>query len=58
MKLFESASKIVFILITISVIVGMFMGIIEAKDYMLLATMVFTYYFTNKGNKSNEYLGK
>jgi len=34
------------------------MRIIEAKDFLVIAGMVFTYYFSNKGDNSNNYLGK
>jgi len=54
----ESASKIVFIMIAIAVIGLTFMKIVEAKDFLVIAGMVFTYYFSNKGNESNNYLGK
>ena len=54
----ESASKIVFIWIAFAVVVLTFMRIIEAKDFLVIAGMVFTYYFSNKGDNSNNYLGK
>ena len=58
MKILESASKIVFLMITIAVILLTFIRIIEAKDFLGIALMVFTYYFANKGDNSNNYLGK
>jgi uncharacterized membrane protein len=58
MKILESASKIVFLLITIAVIALTFMRIVEAKDFLVIAGMVFTYYFAHKGDNSNNYLGK
>ena len=41
-----SASKIVFLLLAVTSCVAFFMGNLEAKDFMLLAGMEFTYYFT------------
>ena len=35
-----------------------FMGIVDAKDFLVLAGMAFSFYFSNKGNPSEEYLGK
>lgn len=45
-------------MITMAVIALTFMRIIEAKDFLGIALMVFTYYFANKGDNSNNYLGK
>jgi len=58
MNIFESASKIVFISITLAVIGLTYMEIVEAKDFLTLATMSFTFYFSNKGNESNNFLNK
>ena len=56
----QSASKIVFILIAITVCAGLFMGKLESKDFMVLASMCFTFYFSNKGSSNPDlpYLGK
>lgn len=53
-KIVTSASKIVFILITITACVGFIMKIMEAKDFMLLASMAFSFYFANKGDNTKE----
>jgi hypothetical protein len=45
-KIFNSASKIVFVLMALAVISGLFLGKIEAKDFIMLASMAFTFYFT------------
>lgn len=47
-ELLSSASKVVFILMAIAVIAGMFVGRIDSKDFMMLAGMAFTFYFTSK----------
>lgn len=57
-SLFESASKIVFILLTLGLIGLTFIGIVEAKDFIMLCGMAFTFYFSNKGTEENKYLGK
>ena len=57
-KILTSASKLVFVLMTIAVIVLTFVRIVEAKDFMVLASMAFAFYFANKGDPSQEYAGK
>lgn len=52
--LFSSASKIVFILIAIGAITGFFLGILEAKDFMLLAVSAFSFYFTKTNPSSSD----
>lgn len=44
-QIFSSASKIVFILISISVIGLTFTGKLDPKDFMVLASSVFAFYF-------------
>ncbi len=46
MKIFKSASKIVFMLLATTACVGFFLGKLEGQDFMLLAGMTFTYYYT------------
>ena len=57
-KIFESASKIVFILITLAVIVALFLDKISGEQFLILASMTFTFYFANKGEASKPYAGK
>lgn len=33
-------------------------GRLEAKDFMMLAGMAFGFYFANKGDQAQNYLGK
>lgn len=47
-KIFTSASKIVFLLITIAACIGFFTGRLSEANFMLLAGSAFTFYFTNK----------
>jgi len=50
----RSASKIVFILITIATIAGLFVGKVDPKDFMVLTSMVFVYYFNTKPPTSDQ----
>jgi hypothetical protein len=50
MKIIQSASKIVFVLMALAVTAGLFLNKIEAKDFIFLAGMSFTYYFSKKDN--------
>ena len=57
-KIFESASKIVFILLAVSACAGFFLGKLESKDFMVLAGMAFTFYFSSKGESTQPFAGK
>jgi hypothetical protein len=57
-KIYTSASKIVFILMALAVVVGMFYGKVDAKDFMILASMAFSFYFANKGESNEPFAGK
>lgn len=51
-NIITSASKIVFIGMALAVIAGLFTGHIDSKDFMVLASMAFTFYFANKGESN------
>lgn len=57
-NILSSASKIVFILLAVSACAGFFLGKLEPKDFMVLAGMAFTFYFSNKGDSSQPFAGK
>jgi len=57
-EIIKSASKIVFVLMCLSTIAGLFTGKIDPKDFMVLASMAFTFYFANKGDSNAPYAGK
>lgn len=57
-NILTSASKLVFVLMALAVVIGLFIGKIEAKDFMMLASMAFAFYFSNKGETSKDYAGK
>lgn len=46
MEILKSASKLAFLLMVIAVIGGLFMGKIDSKDFLTLASMAFAFYFT------------
>lgn len=56
--IFSSAAKIVFILMAIAVILGLFLGKIEAKDFMVLASMAFAFYFVTPSTSTEVGAGK
>ena len=58
MEVFKSASKLVFIILAVSACIGFFLGILESKDFMLLAVSAFSFYFSSKGDPTKKYLGK
>lgn len=58
MKILNSASKIVFLAITVTACAGFFIGKLDPKDFMVLASMAFSFYFANKGSQDNDFLGK
>lgn len=45
-KIFSSASKMAFILMVLATIGAMFTGKIDGKDFLMLAGMAFSFYFT------------
>lgn len=51
-NIFESASKIVFIMLALTACAGFFLGMLESKDFMVLAGMAFTFYFSYKGSEA------
>jgi len=46
LKMINSASRLVLILITITVCAAFLVGILDPKEFMMLASMVFAFYFT------------
>lgn len=49
-----SASKIVFLLMALAVVIGFFMGRLSENNFMILAGGAFTFYFANKGETNND----
>lgn len=57
-NILSSASKIVFILMAVAVVVLTYLGKVDAKDFIVLASMAFSFYFANKGESGEPYAGK
>lgn len=57
-NILSSASKIVFVLMALSLTGLTALGMVESKDFVMLCSMAFTFYFSNKGNQKENFLGK
>lgn len=53
-SIFSSASKIVFLLLALTACVAFMMGKLESKDFMVLASMAFGFYFAVKPSDVND----
>ena len=53
LNILNSASKIVFILMTIALIALTMMKIVDAKDFIMMCAMAFTYYFSKPRTPSS-----
>lgn len=51
-NILESASKLVFIILTITACAGFLFGRLEPKDFMLLAGMAFSFFFAYKAENT------
>lgn len=49
MKILQSASKLVFLLMCVATIAGMFVGKITGEQFLVLSAMAFSYYFSKNG---------
>lgn len=58
MNILKSASKIVFILLTVTACIGFVLNKLPVDQFMILAIGASSFYFSNKGSSSEEYLGK
>lgn len=58
MSILTSASKIVFILMAVAVVGLTYLGKVDSKDFIVLASMAFSFYFANKGETTSNYAGK
>lgn len=48
MRILQSASKLVFLLLALTASVTFFLGKLESKDFMVLTSMAFSFYFAVK----------
>lgn len=51
-RVFSSASKIVFIMLSITACVGFFIGILPMEQFMILSMSAFSYYFAKDKDKN------
>jgi hypothetical protein len=56
--MFKSASKIVFLTLTVTACAGFILGKLPVESFMVLISGAYAFYFSNKGDKNQEYLGK
>lgn len=57
-QIFRSASKLVFLIITLTACLAFLIGKLGSGDFMVLATAAFAFYFSHKGDQSTQFLGK
>lgn len=57
-KIKISASKIVFIVLTLTACYGFIVGMLPVDQFMILAIAASSFYFSNKGDSTEPYLGK
>lgn len=58
MEIFKSASKIVFVLLTVTACAGFLLNKLPVDQFMILAIGASSFYFSNKGDSNEKYLGK
>lgn len=58
MEILNSASKTVFVLLTITACVGFVIGKLPVDQFMILAIAASSFYFSNKGETGQPYAGK
>lgn len=51
MEILKSASKVVFVILALALVAGLFTDKIDPKDFIALTAMAFTYYFTRNTQK-------
>ena len=56
-NILNSAAKVVFILMALASVIALFLGKLEAKDFMLLASMTFSFYFAMPAPGGSELAG-
>jgi uncharacterized membrane protein YbaN (DUF454 family) len=56
--LLKSASKLVFVLLTVTACVGFILNKLPVDQFMILAIAASSFYFSNKGDSTTSFLGK
>lgn len=54
MNILASASKLVFLVMTLALCLFTWFWIVEAKDFVMLVGMVFSYYFAKNQNTESQ----
>jgi hypothetical protein len=57
-KIFNSASKIVFLALSLTACGAFLIGKLPIDQFMLLAVAASSFYFSNKGDSNEQFLGK
>lgn len=57
-QIYQSASKLVFIILTITACVGFVIGKLPVDQFMILAIAASSFYFSNKGDTTQPFAGK
>jgi hypothetical protein len=58
MEILKSASKIVFVMISVTACVGFVVGKLPVENFMELSLLAFGFYFSFKGDSNKPYAGK
>lgn len=58
MDILKSASKTVFVLMALATVAALFVGKVSGEQFLILAGMAFSFYFSNKGEAKQPYAGK
>lgn len=58
MDIIKSASKIVFVLMAAATVAALFLGKVSGEQFLVLASMSFSFYFSSKGEASKPFAGK
>jgi hypothetical protein len=58
MKILESASKMVFILLVATACAGFLLKLLPVDQFMILAMAAASFYFSNKGEPNEPFAGK
>lgn len=58
MEILKSASKTVFVLMAIATVAALFLGKVSGEQFLVLAGMAFSFYFSHKGDANQPFAGK
>jgi len=58
MQIYQSASKLVFVLLTVTACAGFVIGKLPVDQFMILSIAASSFYFSNKGDSNQPFAGK